>query len=159
MLRGRGIVHNISVLLRPTLRINNSLCKMSSTISTPGSPSSTTTILLRNLPNSATNETVAAVCKDTNMRRVEIEPGFTCHLTSEIDANYLSTYLKNNHQSHTNIVNTTMPAVVLSNMSELVSIESIKSSFQKYNPRLIQMIGTSSYEVLIIIMICALMIY
>lgn len=84
------------------------------------------------------------------MRKVELEPGFTCHTIVEADAVYVAQVARQ-QQLHCNIVNTSMPAMVLSNLSPDIAPETIETALQKYQPKRVQVIGTPAVEVQITI--------
>ena len=115
-------------------------------LSSVPSPSSTTTILLRHLPNSVTEDVLRELCKEPKMRKLELEPGFTCHTVVEADASYIAEAAQQQNL-HCNVVNTSIPAMVLSNLPPHISHETIESAFQKYHPKRVQLIGTPALEV------------
>ena len=114
---------------------------------TSNSPSSTTTVLLRHLPDSITEDVLVDQFKDLHIRKSELEPGFVCHTSTEIDALFIEKMCRGKHNLTTSIVNTSFPSLVLNNLSPDASIESIQSTFQKFGPLRIQLIGTLSLEV------------
>lgn len=81
------------------------------------------------------------------MRKLELEPGFTCHTIVGADASYVAEIARQQNL-HCNIVNTSMPAMVVSNLPPQISHETIENAFQKYHPKRVQVIGTSALEVL-----------
>ena len=64
--------------------------------STSISPSTKTTVILKNIGNKATAESFKACVSGINFRRAEVQPGCSLHVVSETDADYLVQKLSGN---------------------------------------------------------------
>jgi hypothetical protein len=111
-------------------------------------PSPTTTVLLQNVPSSATETSLRAALQGISFRKIEMEPGCALHLGNEAEAIYASSILHKKYNSVTNISSTTMPSLTLQNLPSTVNLEKLSKSFSKYQPKIIRMAGQPTIQVI-----------
>lgn len=134
-------------MLRLSLRRCNSITVASRRLPGATVPSPTTTVLLRDIPSSATETSLRASLQGINFRKVEMEPGCAIHLATEAEANYASSILQKKYGSITNVSSTTMPSLTLQNLPSTVHVERLASSFSKHQPKIIRMAGQPMIQV------------
>lgn len=118
-----------------------------SSINNLGAHQTKTKVLLQRLPVTATEGSIRDAVSDLNCRRVEIEPGCAIHFSSEVSAMKSQNIISSKFGCNTMMKATTMPSLMLNNMSSTATIESIKEQFQRYNPKLVRTLSSSGCSV------------
>jgi hypothetical protein len=112
-----------------------------------GGPSTTTTVILRNLSPSTTETSLKGAIGEIAHRKVEMEPGCAIHLQNEGEATYLSSLITSKFGYEGSISSTTMPSLLLQNLPNNVCIQKLEKSFAKFKPKIVRVTGSSSLQV------------
>ena len=109
----------------------------------PPTPSSKTTVLLKDLDKSVTEAVLKTHMKDIEGSRVvQLQPGCSIHFMDEAQAIYGKNVLMDKMKLDSTIVNTSLPSLIINNISEDISVETIAKSFNKYAINSIHILGT-----------------
>ena len=130
-----------------------SLRRDASALSPAAPPSTTTTVLLRNLAPTVTETTLKAsigAIKELQIRKIEVEPGCAFHFTNEAEASFASKVLHLHHQKTctTQITNSTMPSLLLQNLPATMYVQHLEKCFSKFNPKVVRLTGLPMMQVL-----------
>ena len=114
-------------------------------------PSPTTTVLLRNLAPNTTESSLKTAINGVSCRKVEIEPGCSIHTMNEAAASYIASVITS-QESFMNKVevavsSATLPALYLQNLPSSIDMKTLETSFGKYKPALVRLMGTSTIQV------------
>lgn len=94
-------------------------------------PSTTTTVQLLKLGNDITESSLKNILKDVKCRKIEIEPGFSVHVSNEAEAMYSRSLLKDKLNCDGNILSTYLPALLLNNVPSDINACDLLKSFPK----------------------------
>jgi len=112
----------------------------------PTGPSTTTTILLRELGVAVTEPALKEALKDVKHRKIELEPGCTIHVASAAAAHYGMEKIGSKLGFSSKVSSTVMPALLLQNLAGDVTAEILLSAFQKHGPKVVQFTGCQSLQ-------------
>jgi hypothetical protein len=90
---------------------------------------------------------LAEAVKDVKHRKIELEPGCAVHFISEAEAAYSGELIETTLQSRTSIAQTMMPSLLLQNLPDTVSVERLRSSFEKFDPKIVRLVGGQTFQV------------
>lgn len=112
-------------------------------------PSTTTTIRLSKLPSSTTEtklkEWITAASIDS--RRILLEPGCAILFRNEAEADLASKSITSKFSgSRCAVKPTTMPSVLLQNLPDSASVQSLESAFASHKPKVVQIFGGSTFQ-------------
>lgn len=113
----------------------------------PGEPSTTTTVILKNLSPLLTETSLKAAIAEINCRKVEMEPGCAIHVKNEAEANYVSSLVASKFGYEGSIASTSMPSLLLQNLPVSVCADRLEKAFATFGPKMIRLIGGSSIQV------------
>jgi hypothetical protein len=133
----RSIVKNRHVLLASKRSLSH----------IPSEPSTTTTVILKNLSPLLTESSLKAAIAEIKCRKVEMEPGCSIHLKNEAQANYVSSLVKTKFGYEGHIASTSMPSLLLQNLPTSVCADRLEKAFSSFGPKMIRLIGSSSIQV------------
>lgn len=109
-------------------------------------PSTTTTILLRELGPDVTESTLKDTLKDCKYRKLELEPGCVIHVVSPAEAHFAADKIKGKFGFETKVSNTVMPALLLQNIAPDVSAELLFKAFERQTPHVVYFTGGQSLQ-------------
>lgn len=110
-------------------------------------PSETTTVLLRRLPLTATQESLQSAVESVKCRKVEIEPGCLIHATNYAEASFIQSKLASSLGLTGHIASSALPALVLDNLPTNITVEELRKTFGNYNLKGVRVIGKQSVQV------------
>lgn len=110
-------------------------------------PSTTTTVILKNLSPSLTETSLKAAIAEINCRKIEMEPGCSIHVKNEAEANYVQSLVSSKFGYHGQIASTSLPSLLLENLPASVCADGLEKAFSSFGPKMIRMIGSSSIQV------------
>jgi small subunit ribosomal protein S5 len=114
----------------------------------PPTPSSKTTVLLKDLDKSVTEAVLKNHFKDIEGSRVvQLQPGCSIHVMDEAQAIYGKNVLMNKMKLDSIIVNTSLPSLMISNIPDDIAVETIAKSFNKYTPNSVHLFGSYTAQV------------
>ncbi len=114
----------------------------------PPTPSSKTTVLLKDLDKSVTESVLKTHLKDIEGSRVvQLQPGCSIHFMDEAQAMYGKNILMDKMKLDSTIVNTSLPSLMINNIPEDISVETIAKCFNKYTINSIHILGTYTAQI------------
>lgn len=135
-------------MLRSFVKSNHLLMASRRTLSSvAGEPSTTTTVVLKNISPTTTETSLKAGLSEINFRKVEIEPGCSIHVRNEAEAMHISSSIASKFNYEGAISSTTMPSLLLQNLPSSICSDNLKRIFGKYDPKTVRLIGTKSIQV------------
>jgi hypothetical protein len=110
-------------------------------------PSLKTSVLLHRIPPSLTQDLLKEKLKDIKIRKVELEPGCSIHVFNEAEAASVSSFISSSFNCETKVTSTALPSLLLHNLPDTVSIETLKKSFSDFNPVAVNLSGGNTFQV------------
>eukprot|EP01031_Cornospumella_fuschlensis_P044119 gene44119-53934_t len=121
-------------VVRQSLAKNGAYRSLSSVAAKGYQPTKlTNTLLLRNLPHTVTQESLAQLAKDINHRKIELQPGCTLHFLSSEEAAKASKVLKEKQKLEVSQVSTALPGVTLENLPPNVTEDMLREFFKDHS--------------------------
>eukprot|EP01039_Chlorochromonas_danica_P003349 gene3349-3672_t len=99
-----------------------------------GVPTQTNSILITNLPNTVTKDTLSKAFKDIRHKRFELQPGCSLHFAHEEDALKASAVLKEKAKLVVDKVTTFLPSVTIDALPTTTTQEDLLSTFAAFRP-------------------------
>eukprot|EP01038_Epipyxis_sp_PR26KG_P008526 gene8526-11526_t len=115
-------------------------------------PSNTTSVLLHRLPTCTTIEKLTNATLEVRAQRVELEPGCTLHVLSEVEALLAGTVIKEKFDLQFSVKQARLPSVTIQNVPSSIShadLERLLSENPKHklNPKQILVLGSLTAEI------------
>ena len=135
-------------MLRSIIKSKHSLMTVSRRTVSSVEPSTTTTLILKNLSAATTETSLKAAIGAIPTRKIELEPGCSIHVVNEAEATYVSSILASKYNYDSRIAGTTLPSLLLQNLPSSVSTQRLEKAFGRFKPKMIRLVGSSSIQVI-----------
>jgi hypothetical protein len=110
-------------------------------------PSTTTSVVLTNLPASLTESKLAKDVTPANLRKVLLQPGCSMFFNNEAEARVAAEYVKGEHKLEAFVTKAAMPCLVLQNVPETINVEALEKDFAAQRPQTVRIIGTNTLQI------------
>ena len=134
-------------MLRSIIKSKWSLMAMPRRALSSVEPSTTTTLILKNLSAATTETSLKAAIGAIPTRKIELEPGCSVHVVNEAEATYVGSILASKYNYDCRIGSTTLPSLLLQDLPSSVSTQRLEKAFGRFKPKMIRLVGSASVQV------------